>query len=81
MGANISKIIHTQTGRNVMSVILGVGLASAFRLSCNGKECIIFHAPPLEEIEEKIYKHDDKCIKFKPIPTKCNSDLKIVEFE
>ena len=53
---NIKKFLHTTTGKYLMSIILGFGLASLFREVCKGKNCLIFHAPPLDEIEDKIYK-------------------------
>ena len=46
----LSKFIHTETGRYLMSVILVLGLANFFRKVFYGKKCIISKAPPLEEI-------------------------------
>ena len=54
----LSKFVHSETGRYLMSVILGLGLATFFRKMCSGKNCIVSKAPPLEEIEDKIYKFD-----------------------
>ena len=36
---NILKSIHTKFGTYVISVILGLGLASLFRKSCDNKNC------------------------------------------
>ena len=77
---NFGKFVHTKTGKYVMSILLGFGLASLFRTVCKDKECVIFHAPPLEEIKDKIYSHDNKCYKYTPTATKCSNDKKIVEF-
>lgn len=77
---NFGKFVHTQTGKYVMSILLGLGLASLFRNVCKDKNCMIFHAPPLEEIKNKIYKFDNKCYKYEPIQTKCNNNKKIVDF-
>ena len=60
----LSKFVHSVTGRNLMSIILGLGLATFFRKMCSGKNCIITKAPPLEEIDDKIYKFDGKCYKL-----------------
>jgi len=75
----LSKFVHTKTGKYVMSIILGFGLATLFRTVCKDKNCIIFHAPPLDEIENKIYKQDNKCYTFKNESTKCSSNKKIVK--
>jgi len=80
MGIHFGKFVHTQTGKLIMSILLGFGLASLFRTVCKNKECLIFHAPPLEQIQDKIYKNGDKCVKYSPVSTKCNADMKTVNF-
>jgi hypothetical protein len=80
MGIHFGKFVHTQTGKLIMSILLGFGLASLFRTVCKNKECLIFHAPPLEQIQDKIYKNGDKCVKYSPVPTKCKADVKTVNF-
>jgi hypothetical protein len=75
------KFVHTETGKLVMSILLGFGLASLFRSVCKGKDCIVFHAPPLEKIQDKVYKSGDKCYKFQAIASKCDKSKKIVDFE
>lgn len=83
MAVNLSKFLHSKTGRIIMSILLGFGLASIFRSVCttNNKECVAFHAPPLDEIKNKIYKTNGKCVKYTPVATKCNTNAKIIEFE
>jgi len=81
MGINFGKFVHTETGKYMMSILLGFGLASLFRIVCKDKECIIFTAPPLDQFKDKIYKNGNKCFKYNPIATKCNSNKKIVTFE
>ena len=58
MGIDFNRYLHSQNGRVIISIILGFGLASLFRTICKGKECVVFHAPPLDEIKDKIYKRD-----------------------
>ena len=77
----LGKFVHTQTGQIIMSVILGFGLASLFRTVCKDKDCLIFHAPPLDKFEDKIYKNGGKCYKYSPVATKCTADAKIIDFE
>ena len=76
----LSKFVHTETGKYMMSILLGFGLASLFRAVCKGKSCVIFHAPPLEEMDNKIYKLNNKCYKYVPTATKCDTNKKIIEF-
>lgn len=77
---NFGKFVHTETGKTLMSLLLGFGLASLFRTVCKDKNCIVFNAPPLEEIKEKIYKYDKKCYKYTAVPSKCDTNKKIIAF-
>ena len=74
------KFVHSETGRTIMSIILGLGLATLFRQMCSGKNCIVIKAPPLEEIDNKIYEFDDKCYKLEKNAETCNAKKKIVSF-
>ncbi len=56
MGVHFGKFVHTKTGKTLMSLILGFGLASLFRKICKEKDCLLFYAPPMEELYDKIYK-------------------------
>jgi hypothetical protein len=77
---DIGKFVHSKSGKTIMSILLGFGLATLFRSVCKNKECIVFSAPPLEDINGKTYKFDNKCYKYVPIQTKCNSNKKIIPF-
>lgn len=76
---HLSKFVHSETGKYVMSIILGVGLATLFRVACSGDNCIINHAPPLEEIQEKTYKINGQCYKIETNAVSC--DLKKQTFD
>lgn len=76
----LAKFFNTDSGKHIMSMLLGFGLASLFRTVCKGKECLIFQAPPIDQIQDKIYKHDGKCYKYEPAPTKCSANKRIVSF-
>lgn len=81
MGVYLGKFVHTETGKIIMSILLGLGLASLFRTVCKDKNCLIFHAPPLDQINNKIYKSGNKCVTYKPIATKCSINSKTIEFD
>jgi hypothetical protein len=82
MGINLGKFVHTENGKILMSLLLGFGLASLFRSVCKNKDCVVFYAPPLEKIKDKIYKNNSgKCVKYNNIATKCNPNVKTINFE
>lgn len=76
----LTKFVHSSTGKIIMSILLGFGLATFFREVCKGKECLEFYAPSLDQIKDKIYKVDNKCFNYVPKLTKCSADKKIIEF-
>ena len=69
----LDKFVHSATGRYVMSILLGIGLATIFRQTCVGKSCIVYNAAPAEEIDGKIYKFDNKCYKFEKSSATCDT--------
>ena len=77
---NFKRLLYTDFGQIIISVILGLGLATLFRKACEDRKCIAFEAPPVDEIKDKVYKYDKKCYKFNLQAEKCNNDKKIVEF-
>ena len=77
---NLGRLLHTKFGQLLMSVVLGFGLASLFRKVCKNRSCYVFKAPDIKDINDRIYKFDNKCYKFKPNPTKCDPTRRIIDF-
>jgi hypothetical protein len=77
---NFKRLLNTYTGKIMISILLGLGLATFFRKMCTGKKCVISKAPPLEEIDDKIYKFDNKCYKLEKNAETCVKDKKTVAF-
>jgi len=77
---NLSKFIHTSSGRFISSILLGLGLSSLFRKICKTSDCIIYKAPPHGEIIGNIFEYNDKCYIFEAIPTTFDKKKRIVEF-
>ena len=77
----LGRFVQTESGKLIMSILLGFGLASLFRTVCKNKDCMIFHAPPMGELKDKIYKNNGKCVKYSQVATKCLSGAKTVTFE
>tara|TARA_B000000557_G_scaffold231308_1_gene204555 strand:- start:176 stop:388 length:213 start_codon:yes stop_codon:yes gene_type:complete len=64
------KLLNTDLGRNMISIILGLGLASMFRKVCNNNTCLVIKGPKTAEMN-KYYKIDKKCYKYNPYPINC----------
>jgi len=69
----LSKL-HTPTGSIVISVILGIGLASLFRAACKGRNCVAKFAAPHDKVTSGAYQFVNGCYTYEMQPTKCTSD-------
>ena len=76
----LTKLLYNEFGKFLISIILGLGLASLFRKACKNRNCLKFMAPPLDEITNNIYDYSNKCYKFKEKTIKCGSRDKTIEF-
>ena len=77
---NLKRLLYTDFGQKLMSILLGLGLATLFRKVCKGRNCMVFKAPPLKEIEKTTYKQNDKCYKFTYETVSCDTKKSIVDF-
>ena len=76
----IDTFVSSDYGKIIISIIWGIGLASLFRKSCKGENCILFKGPPLDKIQDQIYEHEKNCYKFQEHSVKCGGKEKTVEF-
>jgi hypothetical protein len=80
MPIDIKRILNSDTGKTIISVLLGFGVACLFHKVCKDKDCIHFSGPVISNIEDKIFQHDNKCYTYKAKAVKCNPAKKTVEF-
>ena len=60
---NVIKSMKTDIGKIILSIILGIGLASLFRKSCESRNCLKFYAPSFKEILRYVNYNED--VKYK----------------
>jgi hypothetical protein len=75
---NLKRLVGTSLGRNVISILLGLGLATLFRKVCNDKNCIVFNGPVITDIEDKTFKHGEKCYKYRSTTDRCDTTKRII---
>jgi len=75
---NLQRLLHTETGKTFISILLGLGLATLFRRACTERNCLNFNGTVISEIEGKIFKHDEKCYKYTSSSSKCDNTKKVV---
>ena len=72
MKVDIKRILNSERGKYVLSILLGLGLATLFRKSCNRNKCLVFKAPNLNQVKDKIFGYNNKCYKFHETNITCN---------
>ena len=61
---NLRRLIYSDIGKYIISILLGLGLATLFRKVCKDRNCIVFKAPNIKKIKNQIFKFENKCYKF-----------------
>jgi len=75
---HLSKFLEEPTGRIVMSIILGFGLASIFKMSCKDKNCIVYKSPDVNNIVGNTYSFNGKCYNYNIKQVKCDKTKRII---
>lgn len=70
----LEDILNSHMGQILISVILGLGLATVFKKVCTGQNCIVVQSPDIKEINKFYYKIDADCFKYSPYVTECQED-------
>ena len=65
--------MKTNNGRNIVSIVLALGLACILRIACKDANMIIIKGPPLESVENKVFSFDNKCYSYKTIASSCKN--------
>jgi len=71
------KLINTETGIILISILWGLGLSCLFRKVCKGRACIVLQAPSKDKIQGKIYEHSGSCYRYFPKKSECHKDNKL----
>ena len=76
----LKRLVTSDFGVKLLSIILGLGLATLFRKVCKGRNCMVFKAPPMKEVESNTYKKDNKCYQFSYDSVSCDTKKSIIDF-
>ena len=68
---NLRAKLKSYEGKVLISILLGLGLATLFRKACKGKNCIAFFSPNAKKVENKVFKHGGKCYSYDLETTSC----------
>lgn len=77
----VRRLLYNPYSSMIISIILGFGLATLFRKTCTLRGCYQFRGPPMEDIEGKTFKMNDKCYKYDYHQQSCKgASAKIIDF-
>ena len=76
----LKTVINSPRSRVVIALLLGFGLSTLFRKSCNDSECMEFKAPPMDKINGQMYEYNTKCYTFASKTVDCEKGRKTVQF-
>lgn len=74
---NIRKFLASRTGVIIVSILLGLGLSTLFKMSCDSRSCIVYQAPSFDK--KKIIRYNKKCYEPKEHMETCNPEKQIVD--
>lgn len=77
----LRRLIYSDFGKIIISILLGLGLSTIFRKVCNDRNCLVFKAPGIEKIDNKTYKFNNKCYNYKPTAIQCKDKVDYIDFE
>jgi|TARA_A100001015_G_C14563093_1_gene546127 hypothetical protein len=73
----IDEFFKTKTGMNMLSVLLGLGIAGMFKMSCDNRSCLVYRAGDLSE--NKIFKYNDQCYEATEKIETCDNNRHIID--
>ena len=76
----IRRLIYSDIGKYVISILLGLGIATLFRRACKDRSCLVFRGASINKVKDQIFKFGDKCYIFKEHGEKCNNKKTIIPF-
>lgn len=72
------KFLMSETGKKLFSIMLGLGVAGLFKMSCDSRSCLVYKAPEFTE-SNKTVKYNEQCYGVKEKMIDCEeSNEKLV---
>jgi hypothetical protein len=74
---SVDKLLYTLFGQMLVSAIIGLAIALLFHRVCKN-DCVLYLAPHIDEIKDKIFKLEDTCYKYEPHIVDCSKKQTIL---
>ena len=76
---NIKRLLYTNVGRSIISVVFGLGIAALFYKACDEKNCITFRGPNINELDGRIIQHGENCYTNQVVTSSCDDSKQKLE--
>lgn len=71
----IAERMKSPSGKIIISVLWGIGIACLFFKTCKNRDCIVIKAPKPEVVSGMIHHHNHSCFKFQKKEAECINDV------
>lgn len=68
----LEKFFKSETGTRIFSIMLGLGIAGLFKMSCDSRSCLVFKGPTFDD-DKKVIKYNGKCYDVSEKMIDCNN--------
>lgn len=76
----IDRVLKNQNFNIIFSIVLGMAIVFVVKPMCQGALCKpIEKAPPVSEMNNKVYRYGEKCYKYTSKTIQCPSSGNIIE--
>lgn len=73
MDLKFSRFFRSKTGIQLLSIMLGLGVAGLFKMSCDSRSCIVYKGPKFEQ-DKKMVRFNKECYKVEENLVDCDAD-------
>ncbi len=78
---DLAHVFESDTGRALLSFLLGLAFATLFFVNCHGVECVQFKGPVYDQLQGAIYRTGaSTCMRTQLVPAACDAHKKILPF-
>lgn len=67
----LKEVMSSRIGCILISVLLGLGLATMFHRVCVGRDCVVVKGPSIDYVTKHIWRSGKECYKFKVQDVEC----------
>tara|TARA_B100000424_G_scaffold234467_1_gene198313 strand:- start:44 stop:283 length:240 start_codon:yes stop_codon:yes gene_type:complete len=71
----IEKFFKSKEGIKIFSVLLGLGVAGLFKMSCDSRSCLVFKGPEFND-DNKTIRYNGKCYNVQEKMMDCKDNTK-----